>query len=306
MNQGTARIIASRRYYPNRFLNNQKLCIGYLDHRNKEEHEQERCYSTNHHHLSHYNRSSSSSNPTQHAHNIHTYATQTTSNNRSSTTTSSINSSSNSTACLKLCTKREYHVTSKSESVTIVAGLAVLAVGAKAGQVGLQAYEEWSKNRPAEEPEVGKQAKTEEAQTTDTATNKSTSTGAKKGTKKKENFFSKFFNAGVGSKYYEGGFDDKMTRREAALILGVRESASAKRIKDSHRKILILNHPDAGGSTYIATKVNEAKEMLLKGKDQVNEWTYCFGVKATLDLYNSSITQNMTASKTYVYIGLIL
>ena len=71
---------------------------------------------------------------------------------------------------------------------------------------------------------------------------------------------------GVGSKYYEGGFEDKMTKREAALILGVRESSTPKRIKEAHRKLLILNHPDTGGSTYISGKVNEAKELLLKGK----------------------------------------
>lgn len=34
-----------------------------------------------------------------------------------------------------------------------------------------------------------------------------------------------------GKRFYDGGFDDKMTRKEAALILGVRESAPAQRIK---------------------------------------------------------------------------
>ena len=58
----------------------------------------------------------------------------------------------------------------------------------------------------------------------------------------RENFFKSFFD--VGTKYYKGGFDDKMTKREAALILGVQESASKQRIRDAHRKLLILNHSD--------------------------------------------------------------
>ena len=66
--------------------------------------------------------------------------------------------------------------------------------------------------------------------------------------------------------FYDGPFEDKMTRREAALILGVRESASTERIRNAHRKLLILNHPDTGGSTLLATKINEAKELLLSGQ----------------------------------------
>jgi hypothetical protein len=82
----------------------------------------------------------------------------------------------------------------------------------------------------------------------------------------RENIFESWFGVGVGAKYYEGGFEEKMTRREAALILGVRESSSVARVKDAHRKLLILNHPDTGGSTYISGKINEAKELLLKGR----------------------------------------
>jgi DnaJ-class molecular chaperone len=37
-----------------------------------------------------------------------------------------------------------------------------------------------------------------------------------------------------------------MDRREAALILGLRETAAEERIKDAHRRIMIANHPDSG------------------------------------------------------------
>ncbi|CAB4062054.1 DNAJC19 [Lepeophtheirus salmonis] len=68
----------------------------------------------------------------------------------------------------------------------------------------------------------------------------------------------------ANSKYYKGGFDSKMTKREAALILGVSPSAPPKKIKDSHKKIMLLNHPDKGGSPYLAAKINEAKDFLDK------------------------------------------
>ena len=83
--------------------------------------------------------------------------------------------------------------------------------------------------------------------------------------------------------HYDGPFEDKMTRREAALILGIRyqcslisphfniirrmfhrESATKTRIKNENSKLLMLNHVDKGGSTFISGKVNEAKELLMK------------------------------------------
>lgn len=66
----------------------------------------------------------------------------------------------------------------------------------------------------------------------------------------------------ASSKYYRGGFEPKMSKREASLILGVSPSASKTKVKDAHKKIMILNHPDKGGSPYLAAKINEAKDLM--------------------------------------------
>ncbi|KAL1541958.1 mitochondrial import inner membrane translocase subunit TIM14-2-like [Salvia divinorum] len=64
--------------------------------------------------------------------------------------------------------------------------------------------------------------------------------------------------------FYYGGFQQAMNRREAALILGVREHVALEKIKEAHRRVMVANHPDAGGSHYLASKINEAKDILLK------------------------------------------
>ena len=39
------------------------------------------------------------------------------------------------------------------------------------------------------------------------------------------------------------------------------------KIKEAHKRVMVANHPDAGGSHYVASKINEAKDMLMgKGK----------------------------------------
>ena len=63
-----------------------------------------------------------------------------------------------------------------------------------------------------------------------------------------------------------GGFEPEMSRREALQILGLREGASKDQVRSAHRRLMRLNHPDNGGSTYVATKVNEAKDMLSAAK----------------------------------------
>jgi len=64
------------------------------------------------------------------------------------------------------------------------------------------------------------------------------------------------------SKYYKGGFDPKMNRREASLILGIAPSAKKGTIKEAHKRLITINHPDRGGSPFIASKINEAKDHL--------------------------------------------
>ncbi|XP_032385759.1 dnaJ homolog subfamily C member 15 [Etheostoma spectabile] len=66
------------------------------------------------------------------------------------------------------------------------------------------------------------------------------------------------------SAYYKGGFDQKMSKREASLILGISPTSTKAKVRDAHRRIMVLNHPDKGGSPYLAAKINEAKDFLDK------------------------------------------
>lgn len=56
----------------------------------------------------------------------------------------------------------------------------------------------------------------------------------------------------------------KMSRAEALRILDLDESAGADEIRSAHHRLIAGLHPDRGGSAYLAAKINEARDVLLK------------------------------------------
>lgn len=59
------------------------------------------------------------------------------------------------------------------------------------------------------------------------------------------------------------GTSDTITPERARKILGVNESATRDEIVEAHRRLMQKNHPDRGGSEYIASEINQAKRVLI-------------------------------------------
>lgn len=57
--------------------------------------------------------------------------------------------------------------------------------------------------------------------------------------------------------------DAAMTRAQAYEVLGLKPDASPDDIREAHRRLMRANHPDAGGSTWIAARLNQARDLLL-------------------------------------------
>jgi hypothetical protein len=57
--------------------------------------------------------------------------------------------------------------------------------------------------------------------------------------------------------------DSGMSRSEAFAVLGLKPEADDDAILAAHRKLILKNHPDVGGSSEAAARINEAKDVLL-------------------------------------------
>ncbi|MEO5322735.1 DnaJ domain-containing protein [Mesorhizobium sp. CC13] len=54
-----------------------------------------------------------------------------------------------------------------------------------------------------------------------------------------------------------------MTKEEAYKILGLEAGAAAADVRKAHRRLIQRLHPDLGGSSFLAARINEAKDVLL-------------------------------------------
>lgn len=69
----------------------------------------------------------------------------------------------------------------------------------------------------------------------------------------------RYQNGGGGANSRSG-----LSHTEALNVLGLQDGASAEEIRRAHRRLMQQYHPDRGGSDYLAAKINEAKDVLLR------------------------------------------
>ncbi|MDB2415065.1 DnaJ domain-containing protein [Rickettsiales bacterium] len=74
----------------------------------------------------------------------------------------------------------------------------------------------------------------------------------------------KSFFGNAKNKHENKAHNNNMSTKEAREILGVPENATKKEIKSAYQKLMKQCHPDKGGSTYLSSQINKAKEVLLK------------------------------------------
>ncbi|MBG1231627.1 hypothetical protein [Aestuariivirga litoralis] len=72
------------------------------------------------------------------------------------------------------------------------------------------------------------------------------------------------FSANRGGTNQQPANQGAMDRKEAYAVLGLDSGATPDEINAAFKRLQRANHPDAGGSTYLAAKINQARDLLLK------------------------------------------
>ncbi len=70
-------------------------------------------------------------------------------------------------------------------------------------------------------------------------------------------------SAGQGEREAGAG-DGVMDERTALEILGLAAGATAEEVKAAHRRLMTRLHPDHGGTTFLASQINRARDLLLR------------------------------------------
>lgn len=70
---------------------------------------------------------------------------------------------------------------------------------------------------------------------------------------------------------YDSSESGNVTKKQAWEILGLEPGASRKEIIEAHRRLIQRLHPDRGGSSYLAARINEAKRVLVGHKGNNRE-----------------------------------
>ncbi|GHA12612.1 hypothetical protein GCM10007989_03860 [Devosia pacifica] len=73
-------------------------------------------------------------------------------------------------------------------------------------------------------------------------------------------YFAEAYGDGPGNEEQSAGNDPVA---DALEVLGLERGASADEIRAAHRKLMKAVHPDHGGSAYLASRINEARDLLL-------------------------------------------
>lgn len=74
-------------------------------------------------------------------------------------------------------------------------------------------------------------------------------------------------DADIGDRQRGTPGSSAMTEQEAYQILGLEAGASAADIRKAHRRLMQRLHPDLGGSSFLAARINQAKDLLLSVHD---------------------------------------